>query len=291
MSKAINCIPAQPKTDCTYEYGDAFVHVSPVELPDTPLASTWSKRPSFFNAGYVRIAEEIANLEVRPDDVWVVTFPKSGTTWTMEMVRMIHTDLDYEKASKLKLEDCYDLIEDAMIYQRDEVPHFLKDIAARPSPRYIKTHLPIELLPKAIWTVKPKIVFTSRNPKDTVVSFYHHYRNFQNYKGDLDSFVKVFLADEIIYAPFYEHILNFWNARHEPNFLFLTYEQMKSDMVAVLKKVSKFFGKNYTEEQLDRLSRHLHVDSMKHNPTANNTKLMEHIRVNIGVPIVDSDFK
>lgn len=298
MTPTINCVPVQPTTECTFEYGESFIQVSPVELPNIPLAQKWTIQPCFLNAKYATIAEDIANFEVRPDDIWVVSFPKSGTTWTQEMVRLLHSDLDYDKAASLKVEDCYAYLEGSGYYDRKKLANeteysicSVKRASQRPSPRFIKTHVPIELLPKAIWTVRPKIIFTSRNPKDTAVSFFHHYRNMQGYRGDMEAFMKVFLAGETLYGPFYEHVLNFWYSRDEPNILFLTYEQMKSDLMSVLRKTQLFLGKAFSEEQLERLDRHLQVDAMRNNPSANNSKLMEHISQNVGVKSVDSDFK
>lgn len=47
---------------------------------------------------YIQFAERIKNLTVYEDDVWVVSFPKCGTTWTQEMVWLLNNDLDYERA-------------------------------------------------------------------------------------------------------------------------------------------------------------------------------------------------
>jgi hypothetical protein len=37
-------------------------------------------------------------MVVYPDDVWIVTPPKCGTTWMQEIVWHIHTDVDLAKA-------------------------------------------------------------------------------------------------------------------------------------------------------------------------------------------------
>jgi Sulfotransferase domain len=54
-------------------------------------------------ASYEDFAEQIYNFEARPDDVYICTFPRSGTTWTQEMIWLICNDLDYETAMKLPL--------------------------------------------------------------------------------------------------------------------------------------------------------------------------------------------
>ena len=47
---------------------------------------------------YGRNAEMIAQFQPRKSDVWVMTFPKSGTTWMQEIVWLIVNDCDFEGA-------------------------------------------------------------------------------------------------------------------------------------------------------------------------------------------------
>ena len=48
-----------------------------------------------------------------------------------------------------------------------------------PAPRVFKTHLPYDLVPKPRdQATKPRYIYVMRNPKDTAVSYYHHYQIF-----------------------------------------------------------------------------------------------------------------
>lgn len=52
------------------------------------------------SAPYADWADKIYNFEARPDDVFISSLMRSGTTWTQEMIWLICNNLDYETASK-----------------------------------------------------------------------------------------------------------------------------------------------------------------------------------------------
>jgi hypothetical protein len=76
-------------------------------------------------------------------------------------------------------------------------PTSMEIVAGMKSPRYIKTHLPLNLLPSQVQnrTKQPKIIYVARNPKDVCVSFYHHRVLIEGYKGTVNDFVEEFVAD------------------------------------------------------------------------------------------------
>lgn len=77
------------------------------------------------SSGHVRIGEKkyimpatwkeqdkyIFDYQSRPDDTWIVTYPRSGTTWTQEMVWLICNDLDYETPKKKLLVERFPFLE------------------------------------------------------------------------------------------------------------------------------------------------------------------------------------
>lgn len=60
---------------------------------------------------YLKYADKIYNFQARADDVWIVTYPRSGTTWTQEMIWLICNDLDYETAQRIKLNERFPFFE------------------------------------------------------------------------------------------------------------------------------------------------------------------------------------
>jgi len=220
---------------------------------------------------FADVAENYRNFPLRSDDVWVVTFPKCGTTWTQEMVWMITHDCDTE-AAKEKLQTRSPFIEMPTLLQNTDKPSpmALDKVGQVPSPRVVKTHLPFYLLPSHLVDTC-KVVYVVRNPKDVIVSYFHHHKiiNFHNFTGDIDKFAEYFMNDEVYYAPFFGHILDGWAKKDHPNVLFLFYEDMKKNLRGEIEKVCAFLGKTLSEDQLQQLTKHLHFDSVSKNTAIN----------------------
>lgn len=71
------------------------------------------------------------------------------------------------------------------------------ELAAQTTRRFIKTHLPVPLMPRNIKEVGAKVVYVARNPKDVAASYYHFQREAPvfEYSGDFETFLKYFMDD------------------------------------------------------------------------------------------------
>ncbi|XP_038107835.1 sulfotransferase 1A1 [Culex quinquefasciatus] len=252
----------------------------------------WTPVHCVMPARYWEFAERIRNFTVYEDDVWIVTFPKAGTTWTQEMVWLIAHDLDYETATKVHLTERSVFLELNTFFTDLEVPDTISLIEQMPRPRHIKSHLPLALLPKQLWTVKPKIVYTARNPTDVTTSYMHHYRHLHGFQGSQQDFLDAILADRLNWCPQVKHATEFWRLaeNRRDHVLFLHFEDMKRNMSEVLEKVGDFFGKSLSSEEVERLEKHLSFEVMKDNKFANNQNLVSYLNEAMGRKIPDFRF-
>jgi len=56
-----------------------------------------------------------------------------------------------------------------------------------------------------------------------------------------------------------------WKYRDHPNLKIVWYEEMKKDLISVIRDVSKFLGKHLTEYRILKLDDHLYIDNFREN--------------------------
>ena len=180
---------------------------------------------------FARAEKAISELSVRDDDVWISSFPKWGTTWTQEMVWNIVNSLDFKTAKTTSLEERVPFLELTALTETRHMENVKEKVAGTgllnsieqvnnlASPRVIKTHLSIDMLPKDVLAKKVKLIYVCRNPRDAVVSFHNHWRVMNGFKGGFDIFFNAFVGDVCgFYSPFLKHVLVTGTAEMTPTF-------------------------------------------------------------------------
>nr|DBA16094.1 TPA: hypothetical protein GDO54_003524 [Pyxicephalus adspersus] len=201
-------------------------------------------------------------FEVRDDDVFNVTYPKSGTTWLQEILSLIYSNGD---PTPVKTQ-----------YSWDRVPWIeqysgRRQIENRPSPRLITTHLPIHIFPQSYYKSKAKIIYTVRNPKDVCVSLYHFslVAQFMESREDFQDFITLFLSNDVMFGRWFEHVKGWLTIKDNPNFLLLSYDSMVKDLRSSVAKICKFLGKDLSDAAIDSVVEHSSFKAMKDNNMSN----------------------
>ncbi|KAH8028643.1 hypothetical protein HPB51_017861 [Rhipicephalus microplus] len=184
----------------------------------------------FFHEDVIRSA---LAYKPRDDDLFLVTYPKCGTTWTQYIILSILTDghppktvVDVELASPLM---------EMMGAEAAE---------RRVRPGLLKTHLPFNLQP---YSPQARYIYVTRNPYDVCVSFYYYLKSMtpKRYDASFERFSKLFMARKLSSGDYFDHLLSWYEHRSDPNVLFFTYEQMKKDTDFWIVKIADFMGKQY----------------------------------------------
>lgn len=119
-----------------------------------------------------------------------------------------------------------------------------------PKPGCIKIHLPFD---RITYSPEAKYIYVARHPADCVVSYFHHTRYFPVYEftdGDFDTFFDLFVNDGVDFNDYFDNLLSWYEQRHLPNVLFLTFESMKADPREAVIKITKFLDEDLAEELL-----------------------------------------
>lgn len=164
-------------------------------------------------------------------DIFVVSYPKCGTTWLQYIVYLL------TRRRPLGPDDALTDV----FPQLEEVGRAF--VEAQTAPRLIKTHLRFEMTP---YSLAARYLFIARNPFDCAVSFFHHTRGFPHHydfaAGTFAEYFESFLAGAVDFGGYFDHFLSWYSERDRDNVLFLTYEALTEDPKREIRRVASFLG-------------------------------------------------
>ncbi|XP_049615528.1 sulfotransferase 1A1-like [Syngnathus scovelli] len=211
-----------------------------------------------------------------PSDLLIVSFPKSGTTWTQEIVDLLLHNGDAESARRAPIVKRQAFLESPSFLLKQSSLDLLKEMTP---PRVIKTHLPLQLCPVGFWENKCKTIYVARNAKDTLVSFYH-FRGMNKMGPEADSwenFIHKFMSGELVWGSWYDHVKGYWEVREERNILYLFYEDMKENPTREIKRIMNYLNLSLPDDIISRIAELTTFKNMKENPMVNYSFIPNHI--------------
>nr|XP_056719122.1 sulfotransferase 1C2-like [Euleptes europaea] len=217
------------------------------------------------------MAEEWGHLwgfKARPDDLLICTYPKAGTTWIQEIVDMVRHGGDPRQCGRGPTHDRMPFID---MFLPKPFPSGVAQAEAMPSPRMLKTHLPVQLIPPSFWEQNCKIIYVARNAKDNAVSYFHFHRigNLLPEPGNWDQFLDNFIAGKVAWGSWFDHVRGWWEAKDHHPILYLFYEDMKETPDREIQKVAQFLGVTLPDPLVNQIVQHTTFESMKANPMTN----------------------
>ncbi|KAG7471713.1 sulfotransferase 6B1 [Solea senegalensis] len=200
----------------------------------------------------------LEKMEAREDDVLLVAYPKCGFNWMVGVMKRIIAEATGTK-SETKTPPLLEF----------SAPDCMKLMDEMPSPRLLGTHLHPDNIPNSFKEKKTKMLVVFRNPKDTLVSFFHFTNNNPVLPSgqSWESFYSHFLNGDVPWGSYFEHALAWEKRMNDPNVMVVTYEELKQDLSDNIRQISRFFGFSLTEAQVQQVAEQSTFTAMKEHAT------------------------
>ncbi|XP_026164327.1 sulfotransferase 6B1 [Mastacembelus armatus] len=198
--------------------------------------------------------KSLENFQAREDDIMLVAYPKCGFNWMVGVMGKIITE-----STGVKIESGRPPLIEFF------GPEIRKAVDQAPSPRLLGTHMHPDNIPASFYTKKTKMLVIFRNPKDTLVSYYHFTNNNPVLPSgqSWESFYSDFMSGDVSWGSYFDHALAWEKKMDDPNVMVVTYEDLKQDLNESIHQISSFFGFSLTEAQVQQVADQSTFSAMK----------------------------
>ncbi|WP_052400852.1 sulfotransferase domain-containing protein [Oceanobacillus jeddahense] len=204
--------------------------------------------------------------ECQEDDICLVAYPKSGNNFLLFLIATLLYRKKMDWATK-----------GITVQNASSAP-----IANLPSPHLVWSH-------ESYDASYPKVIYLVRDPRDVVISYYHHFQKYHGDKRDFDTFFDAFMNGDITPGKWDTQIES-WLANQEKvknGFLLVKYEDLLEAPAKEAKRITTFLNVDRTEQEINEAVHWASFDNMK----ALEQKQKEHLNgsskfVNHALPFV-----
>jgi len=199
--------------------------------------------------------------QAQPNDLFVTSYPKCGTTLTQHIVYLLLT-----KGTPIQPNEKLDRI---FPHLEEVGGQYVQDHAKIVQGyRLIKTHFDYDRTPQ---NPQAKYIFVVRNPKDCVVSFFHHTKGFpQHYDfadGEFSTYFDLFLQGQVDHGDYFDVVRSWMDHRKDENVLCITYEALRANLPEMVQRMAHFLQVDDVDQDImQAIQHHSSLSSMKKDP-------------------------
>ncbi|KAK4420504.1 Cytosolic sulfotransferase 12 [Sesamum alatum] len=222
-----------------------------LELSSLPQEKWWGNNCLFQLGGFWHwpqtiqgVNRVIKHFQPLPSDIILASFPKTGTTW---LKALLYSIVNRSSRHRLTVDNPHTIIPtlEYDIYGTSHASAMPSSI--NHSRRILSTHIPYQILAKTLDSSECRVVYVTRNPKDTLVSTWHFINKSNKAKEEPWPFevaVDNFCRGLIPYGPYYDNVMGYRKlSLDRPKYAhFLTYEELKNDPITHVNKLAEFLG-------------------------------------------------
>ncbi|QMU27102.1 sulfotransferase domain-containing protein [Adhaeribacter radiodurans] len=183
----------------------------------------------------------------RDTDIYVVTYPKSGTTLMQMLLYQMTTDgnMDFEHLYKVSPWCRFSA-------------YFNQPMPSVGQRRIIKTHDPYQMLGGI---QKGKFIFVLRDGLDVIASLHQHLLDYNNPQSDFSDLANRKMRD------WFEYNKNWLENKAKLNILYLHYEDVITNKEQVIQTIATFLEIEMSEPLMERVLQKTSFDFMKKHET------------------------